>query len=203
MPPNEVPAGLLDKVFAYADRPWRVVAVILSVLILGAGYAAWEQRVVIAQHILKGYVAPTLQVDRFPEVAHKLLTDTGADLIVLSKVDFEANLFQNVEGRLVGDPSWRPVARPLPILSEQTPVSIGQIGRVIDGQTICFDVVQQDHLYETALLGMKRSCIAGVPPISGVLLGALELSWKTPPGPVSEAAYTVELGRQATRLATW
>jgi hypothetical protein len=199
----EVPAGLLDKVFAYADRPWKVVAVIVGVLILGAGYAAWEQRVVIAQHVLRSYVTPTLRVDRFPEVARKLLTDTAGDLVVLSKVNLEANLFQNVDGRLVGDPSWRPMARPLPIFSEQTPISIGQIGRVIDGQTVCFDVVQQDHLYETALLDMKRSCIAGVPPISGVLLGSLELSWKTPPGPVSEAAYAVELGRQATRLATW
>jgi hypothetical protein len=50
---------------------------------------------------------------------------------------------------------------------------------------------------------MKRSCIAAVPPINGVLIGALELAWKTPPAPDSEAAYSVELGRMATRLATW
>jgi hypothetical protein len=68
---------------------------------------------------------------------------------------------------------------------------------------VCFDIVQQDHLYEAATLGMKRSCMAGVPPISGVLIGALALSWKTPPGSVSEAAYAVELGRQATRLVAW
>jgi hypothetical protein len=50
---------------------------------------------------------------------------------------------------------------------------------------------------------MKRSCITGVPPISGVLIGALMISWKTPPGAISEEAYKIELGRQATRLATW
>jgi hypothetical protein len=199
----DVPAGLLDKVLAYADRPWRVVAFILAVLILGAGYAVWEQRAVIAQHVLRSYVTPTLQLDRFPGVAQKLLADTGADLAILSKVDLAANLFQNVDGRLVGDPAWRPLARPLPIFSEQTPISLGQIGRLIDGQTVCVDVVQHDHLYEDALLGMKRTCGAGVPPVSGVLIGALTLSWRTAPGAASEAVYAAELGRQATRLATW
>jgi hypothetical protein len=199
----EVPAGLLDRVLSYADRPWRVGALILAVLILGAGYAAWEQRVAIAQHLIRSSVTPTLQIDRLPPVAQKLMADTGADLVVLSHVDLAANLFQNVDGRLAGDPSWHPLARPLPIFSDRTPIDINQIGRIIDGQTVCFDVVQQDHLYESAMLGMRRSCIAGVPPISGVLIGALALSWKTPPGVISETAYTVELGRQATRLATW
>jgi hypothetical protein len=109
----------------------------------------------------------------------------------------------DVDGRLVGDPSWHPLGRPLPIFSDKTPINVAQIGAVINGATVCMDVVQVDHLYEDANLGMKRSCIAGVPPISGVLIGALKLSWRTPPGRNSEDAYTVELGRMATRLATW
>jgi hypothetical protein len=131
--PQEIPGGVVDKVLGYADRPWRVIAVILAALILGAGYAVWEQRATIAQYVLKSYVTPTLQRDRLTAIAEKLLADTGADLIVLSKVEFEANLFQNVAGRLAGDPGWHPAARPLPIFSDRTPIGIGAIGRIIDG----------------------------------------------------------------------
>jgi hypothetical protein len=199
----EVPTGLVDRVLSYADRPWRVVAIIFLGLFAIGAYAAWEQRAQIAQHILQAYVTPKLQVDRFPAIAQQLLTDTGADLVVLAQVDLPANQMQNVDGRLVGDPGWHPLGRPLAILSEKTPVSTGQMGQIINGQVVCFDVVQIDHLFEAAILGMKRSCISAVPPITGVLIGALTLSWSTPPGPASEESDRVELARQAMKLATW
>jgi len=197
--------GLIDRLLRYADRPWKVAALIVAVIVLGGGYAVWEQRAAIATRVLESYAspAPKLRVDRFPKIATKLMADTGADWVQLSRASLPSNVYQVVDGKLAGDPGYKPAGGPLPIFSTRTRLDMDEIGKIISGHVICFDVVQYDHLYEAANLDMKRECMTAVPQMLGVFIGFLMVGWKTPPGEISEETYKSELGRQANELATW
>ena len=56
---------------------------------------------------------------------------------------------------------------------------------------------------EEAALGVRRSCMVGVPPILGVLVGALIIGWDTPPEPSAEKAAEAALRAAGMKLAEW
>ena len=199
----DIPGGLADRLLAYADRPWRVVAVIVLGLAAVGGYTLWEQRATIAAKILENTVVPRLEPQRFPAIAQELLELTHADLVVLARVDLAANLHLNIDGRLAGEPAWRPRPEPRAIFRDQ--LTSEQIAALIEGRAICQDVPAKDGRRIDVELGMTRRCIVAVPPIPDVFVGALGIAWrdKAKLSPAIEAAAMSDLRRLAMRLATW
>ena len=199
----DIPAGLADRLLGYLDRPWKVVAIIALVLVGGVSYAVWEQRAAIATRILESTVVPRLEPTRFAAIAQELLELTHADLVVLARVDIASNLHLNIDGRLAGDPAWRPRPEPRAIFRDQ--LTSEQIAALIEGRAICQDVPAKDGRRIDVELGMTRRCIVAVPPIPDVFVGALGIAWrdKAKLSPAIEAAAMSDLRRLAMRLATW
>jgi hypothetical protein len=50
---------LVDKVLGYVDRPWKIGAAVVLVVVGVVAYIVYENRAAIAQRILASYVTPT------------------------------------------------------------------------------------------------------------------------------------------------
>jgi hypothetical protein len=193
-------ADLIERVLGYVDKPWKIGAIAALAIIGIIGATAWEKRAEIAERILEGTVTPRLEPGRFPAIAQILLAETHADAVVLARLNPAGGRVVNVDGRSADDPAWRPEAAPRNMFNTVSPE---QVVDIIAGQVVCDNVPATDHHRVDVDLGLKRRCIVGVPPVLEVLVGALSIGWKAPPGPLLESGYKLELQRLAMKLATW
>ena len=205
-PPDQVRgwAGLFAALLAFMDRPWKAVALTVLLFVSATGWVLWTERAEIAQAILSHYRLPRLETGAFHKVAAPLLADTGADLAILVEISLEANLVKNVDGQLRGRPDWRPAPIPRVVFADDSDPK--SIVKFIDGDVLCADASKESPVRqrrEEAALGVRRSCMVGVPPILGVLVGALIIGWDTPLEPLAEKAAEAALGAAGMKLAKW
>lgn len=194
--------GVLDRVLSFMDRPWKAVAILIFIVVLGAGYAFWEQRAQIAEAILTRTVLPRLEIARFDTVGPALLKQTGADVAMLIQGDLNKNVAMNIKGFDRNGHPWLSMTGARPILFNDLSVSI--LIRFLAGQTICLDVKDGgEEMAAEERLGIRRSCLAPIPPFENVLVGGVWIGWKEPPSPEIEARAQVYLHDAGEKLATW
>lgn len=201
-PPAEGRTRLVEDLLNWVNTPWRA-GFLLILMILGAtGYGLWSVRVELADHVLKNQPAPHLKPDAFPKLAQRLIDNSDADLVLLIEVDFPSDHVQSVDGRLKGDADWRP--RPAPRELLESGVDVRQLADLISGKAVCASLAGQgDGARADVALGMVWRCVAGVPAVFGVFVGAVETAWRTPPHPIIQEGAVNEMLRMANSLAVW
>lgn len=194
--------GILDRLLAFMDRPWKAVTVLVFVIVLGIGYAVWEKRAEIAEAILTRTVTPRLQPERFQAVALELLRETDADAVMLIGGDLNKNSATNISGYDREGRPWLSMTGARPILFNDFPVA--WLIRFLAGQVICLDLSDGgDEMQAEMRLGIRRTCLAPIPPYENILVGGLWAGWKVPLGYDAEAHAQFVLHQAATKLATW
>jgi hypothetical protein len=176
--------------------------VVLAVTLI-VGLALYEKRGEFAEAILDHWVSPRLEPDRFPKLAARLISETGADLVVLAEISARTNLIKNVDGVRRGDPGWEPAKNPRPLFGAmRDPVAVIEL---IEGKVTCRDIDPKDGAEEQELtrLGLTRRCYVAVPPVLDALVGGLEIAWGTRLSAEREAGAGRLLYQAATELATW
>lgn len=196
--------GLLDRLLSYVDAPWKVGAVIAMAITGTVLWVLWTERAQVAEAVLQRTVHPHLEVDKFPDIAKRLLEATGTEVAALVAVQLENNLSHTVAGVRRSDPAWQPsqAARPVWIGND----TIVEIVALIEGNVVCFDLganEEREGRREMAALGLRRMCGVAVPSISNVMVGALFLGWKEPPSRDVEAAARSAMRKAALQLAEW
>jgi hypothetical protein len=202
--PEGLASGVLDRLLTFIDRPWKVFAIAFLFVIGGFGFVLYQQRTTIVQIVLRGYVTPHLTISRFTEIAPSLLKATGADMIELMTVDMEANLATPVASLGRDGQPWK--VSPLPRSVIDISSNIATVVDFIEGQPSCANLSINDAVpqrRDEATLGIQRMCVIAVPPVMGVLVGAMFVGWKQPLEPNNEAAASQILRGEAMRLATW
>jgi hypothetical protein len=197
--------GIVDKILAFVDRPWKIMAVVALAAAGVIGVTLWEHRGELAEGVLEGWVKPRLEPERFTsKLGIELMQQTRADLVVLVRIDLHNNLATNVEGFRRDDPAWKPPVNPRPVFySVRDPL---ELIAMIEGQTVCRDMDALDGSEETralAALGMRRRCVVAVPPVLDALVGALTIAWRAPLGAEAESGAQRLLYVAASRLASW
>lgn len=202
-PPAHGLTGLADRVLAYADRPWRVGALIVLAAAGGLMWFLWEQRAELAQAVLQKTVHPRLVESVFPGIARTLTLSTGASFVMLAAATPEANIVNYVAGLRTDEPAWSPPPGVRPLW---TSANASMIIEVIEGHVVCIDVREME-LVETrrdlADAGVMRACLVAVPAISDVMVGVLVVGWKVALNPDTEAAARQAMRRAALKLADW
>lgn len=194
--------GILDRLLSFMDRPWKAAVILVFVVVLGVGYAAWEKRAEIAETILHKTVLPRLEPARFQAVAMDLLRETDADAVMLISGDLNKNTAMNIAGFDREGRPWLSMTGARPILFVDFPVAF--LIRFLAGQTLCLDINDGgDEMRAEERLGIRRSCLTPIPPIENVLVGGLWAGWKVPPSHESEAHAQVVMYQAAAKLASW
>lgn len=205
---SDLASSALDRLLAFIDRPWKAVAVALLILVGLIGFTAYEQRAQIADAILRREVKPTLEPKRFTEDVPRLLRETRGDVAMLIEIKLANNSARDVEGLDSNGKPWLPLPGPRLVLDTdfEAPTSASAFAQFIMNNPVCFEVRKDSPSAERqaeAALGVRRACIVAVPPILGVLIGALYVGWYQPPAPALERNATVAMTDAAMRFATW
>lgn len=195
--------GILDRLLAFMDRPWKAVTVLVFVVVLGIGYALWEKRAEIASAVLTREVRPRLLRDKFRPVALQLLKDTNADAVMLIEGNLNSNTARDIEGYDRDQQPWIALTGIRPIFGSESSVDI--VIRFLRNEAVCYEVRDGGpEMLAEERLGIQRACLTAIPPIPDLLVGAIWLGWrKNPLEGDEEVRAQVLLHRAAGQLATW
>ena len=180
-------AGLLAQVFAYVDRPWKVGAVVVLLIVGGIGFIGYEHR----QEFIEAWLTPDepeLKADLVPQALDKLVTESDADLAQVWSVDLSANAQYFVAARRRDDE--RPVIpnpRRLPVITTASDAKV--LVDVLNGQPACIDITALGSPLARRLAdrGMKRGCAIPIPPTGEAFVGVIYLAWLTAPDADAES----------------
>jgi hypothetical protein len=196
---------LIDRLLTFLDRPWKAVALLVFLVVMGFGYFLWLERVRIADMVFHSASRPQLRIDAFTDDVRHLLASTKADAAVLASINMEGNSGQDVAG------FTRDGARWIPVTGEQALFypgnSMQDIVRLLRNEVVCRDVPATappgPEWDAQAAAGMTRACLVAVPPIISITVGLLIVSWKQALRPESEAQAVGIIQRSALRYANW
>jgi hypothetical protein len=169
-PPPAKTAGLVAQILAFASTPTKAAILIVLALVLGAGWALYQKRDEIIDHILRANsdAIPELRLDAIPAALAALTRDTGADLVQVWSVDLYANSQWFIAAkRHDAMPPVIPAPRRLPIIVRSTDVNA--LINILEGHPTCFDLADTGSPIASRLaeLGLRRACARTLDPMTG------------------------------------
>jgi len=193
-------SDLITRLFDYVDRPWKIAAVVILVVVGIAGWIVYEKRDELIEAWLTPVVA-TLKVDEIPAALEKLAGE--ADLVQIWSVDLPSNT-QKFMGarRRDGERPVIPSPRSLPIITQVSDAR--SLVTVLDGTPVCVDITARGTPVARRLAdrGIKRGCAIPIPPGPETFVGVIYLAWAIPPESSAEDV-AVRVAREiAGTLAT-
>jgi hypothetical protein len=180
VPPPAGPAGLvqgvLDRVFAFMTVPWKAAVVVLLIILIGVGWALWQERDRL--FFQPPPARAGLDLARMPAELTELLHQTGADLDTVWAVDFGHNAQTFVTAQQRGGAAWIPSPRRLPLILD-TSDSKGVV-TLLHGLGLCGDPASKPSLLlqRFAADGMVRACIVAIRSPRGEALGLIYFGWR-------------------------
>jgi hypothetical protein len=198
-PPSHGLTGLAGRVLGYMDRPWKAVAVIVLLVLLGFGFIAWEERALLLQPLRMPGKA-SLKLDALQRSASNLLQETNADVVTIWAFDVESNTQSYLVARTRGGAPWDFAPKSLPAITSA--IRSEEVVKLLRGTPICDDPADRGALLMKYLAasGMHRVCIVPVPPTPELVLAGLYVAWRTPPEPRLEEAAVGAAIRTATDI---
>ena len=202
--PTPVTLGILDRLLAYMDRPWKVVSIAALLILGGIGWVLYEERAEIANAILhEPFTRPVLDVAKFKKGAEKLLRDTKSDVTVLAELDLNENLAVDRVGIDRDGNFWVPIEGPQPALYPDTDMTA--VIRFLHNEVVCGDTKGRASadLQALAAAGYPRACFVAVPPVLGTSVGALLVAWRVALSLPAEQRAGIVLTTAAMTFANW
>jgi hypothetical protein len=198
-------AGILAAVLAFIDRPWKVGALVVLMIVGGGGYVLYEQRAQIAQAVLARRVTPHLDLQAFAKLAPGIVRDAHAYGVLLLEVRLGDNVAIVRDGLDRDGRVWIPLGGPHPAISESTDPAM--LVKFLRNEPVCFDVSAGTPNAEGAAAATRfritRLCMIEVPPIFGIMCGALVIGWQEPPDLTTERQAALIMEDAAMRVAVW
>jgi hypothetical protein len=206
-PPSEpagtgVVAAMIDRVLHYMDRPWRVVAVVVLLILCGVGFVLYEQR----DELIEAWLTPSsveLKTAEIPPALQSLIEETSADLVQIWAVDLPANSQRFLSARRRdGERPVIPEPRRLPVIVATS--DIRALTNVLAGNPACVGTAEADAplMERLASRGIVRACAVPIPPGGSILVGIIYLAWEKPPEVNDEDGALVAAREIAGKLAT-
>jgi hypothetical protein len=186
-PTGRLIPDLVSRVLGYMDRPWKAVAVILTLIIGGLGWGSWQERERLAQL----FVVPervTLNRSGLPVALASAVVETGADIVAVWSVDLAANAAYFEQGRRKGGGAWTFAPARVPAI---TPGGNAQLfADLLAGHTVCDGSGNASSLITRAMseATVHRFCFVPIRDMEGAVFGVLLLAWYEPPDAAQEAA---------------
>jgi uncharacterized membrane protein len=201
--PDERHQGIVERLIArllgYMDRPWKVVAVVVLLILFGVGFGLWEARHEIIPRLFKG--GPVALKSDVSGELDDIIAHTSADLVVVWAVDPANNTMRLIDARQRGGGAWVFTPRRLPAIEAGSVADA--IAKLNRGVTVCVDPAQRSTALQRRLAadGIRWDCATPVPPSHAEpLIGVLYLGWKTVPDAAAEDAALAAAGDAAEHM---
>jgi hypothetical protein len=201
-PPAGGVAGIVDRILRFMDRPWKAVAVVVLLILCGAGWIIYDKRDTLFEVWLTPDT-PELKKFEVPLALDRLASETNADLVQIWAVDLSSNSQWFLGARRHdGERPVVPSPRRLPIIDHTSDIS--RLVEVLDGRPTCVDLEKTGTPVARRLAerGMHRGCAIPIPPGPESFVGVIYLAWSQPTD-ISNENVAVGAAREiAKKLAT-
>lgn len=199
-PPRGAVGELLDRLLAYMDRPWKAAAVIVLVIVCGAGYGLWLERETVVLWLRPAGRPAVLKTDVSGPL-DDVLNHTSADAAMVWSIDLARNTAFYSDGRQRGGGSPPFAGDRLPAVGHASnPQALAQL---LSGQPWCDGLPAAGTPFgdRLAAAGYHTLCIVPVPPEpSALVIGILVLAWKAPPNAAYRNAAVAVAQADAARM---
>ena len=162
-PPAGGVAGIVDRILRFMDRPWKAVAVVVLLILCGAGWIIYDKRDTLFEVWLTPDT-PELKKSEVPLALDRLASETNADLVQIWAVDLPSNSQWFLGARRHdGERPVVPAPRRLPIIDHTSDIS--RLVDVLDGRPTCVDLEKTGTPVARRLAerGMHRGCAIPIP----------------------------------------
>lgn len=163
----ETKVGAIKSLLDWINAPWKLVGFIITVLILGGAYTAYQYRdVIIQSYISQGSVS--MDTSKIPEAVKFLRERPEVKDVYVWSVDLESN-----RRWLVSGTGPMPSNTSYQLFTESVP-QVQNIIRLLDAQTSCDFLSESNIIFDIyAASGAKYICSVAVPPYMGKFLGII------------------------------
>lgn len=169
--------GALKAILEWINTPWKLVGFILTVLILGGAYTAYQYRdAIVTQYLAAG----TLSMDttKIPEAVSFLKERSEVKDVYVWSVDLESNRRWIVHGT-----GPMPEHKSFQLFTDSVQ-QVQIVVKLLDAQISCDDISTADHniildIYKNS--GAKYICAVAVPPYMGKFLGIIVVTMNEKP----------------------
>lgn len=198
---------ILDRVFAWLDKPWKAIAIAGLAILVAFGWGGWLSRDTLIDVWKMSSGRPVLKRSELTATLKSLRAETKADIVAYWSVNLNANSMLFEEGvRNFGD-TWEFQPHRLPAIREPFGSPRG-ISEMMAGHVVCREPGEaiNGDLFNRRMRADKisRFCLCPVPPAPNILVGVLLLAWVSDPDPAFEEA-AIGLAREtaSTMVSRW
>lgn len=161
--------GILKAILDWINTPWKLVGFVISVLILGGAYTAYQYRdVIVTQVVSSGTVA--MDVSKIGGTVEFLKERPEIKDVYVWSVDLESN-----RRWLVHSTGPKPESTSYQLFTDSVQ-QVQIIVKLLDAQLACSDISKSDtnivlDIYKKS--DSKYICAVAVPPYMGKFLGII------------------------------
>lgn len=180
--PQDKALGVLDRVLAYVDSPFKLFALVLMAVLTFSGYFIYEHKEILVGAYKESKRIPDVNEDRAEDAATMLFRQTGAQFVAVFKVNqmFGTRVLyraytkegreKSMEGIDVG-------------LFSQNAANNADLIKLMENEVPCSEYKEPQSeigLWYVAQ-GVTFTCRTSVPPDSFKFYGQITVGWKDRP----------------------
>jgi hypothetical protein len=180
--PQDKALGVLDRVLAYVDSPFKLFALVLMAVLTFSGYFIYEHKEILVGAYKESKRIPDINEDRAEDAATMLFRQTGAQFVAVFKVNqmFGTRVLyraytkegreKSMEGIDVG-------------LFSQNAANNADLIKLMENEVPCSEYKEPQSeigLWYVAQ-GVTFTCRTSVPPDSFKFYGQITVGWKDRP----------------------
>ena len=191
----------LKSLFSWVDRPWKALAVLVTLPLLLIGWLTYTERELVDEY-LQGIVGePEINTEAFDAVAEDLLR--FSDIVLLFSVDMALNS-QTVIDFAAKDESQTPVGIEALFLEKDDDLDL--VVDALRNQTICVDypTIAPEDLSPVGVWmvehGYLWACGHKLPSGTSAVAGFVTIGWKVEPSERDKQVADVALTRASDAL---
>ncbi|QHJ79064.1 MAG: hypothetical protein [Caudoviricetes sp.] len=166
---------LLTALLTWINTPWKLIGFVLTVVILGGAYTAYQYRdTIIQSYISQGNVS--MDVTKIPEVTSFLQERSEVKDVYIWSVDLESNRrwLAHGTGPMPKQTSFQ--------LFSDSMAQVRNVVMLLDAQLACDDLNDKNLIFDIySASGAKYFCSVAVPPYMGKFLGIIVVTMDEKP----------------------
>jgi hypothetical protein len=186
--------GVLDKVLAYVDSPFKLFAILIMGVVAFAGYFLWQNQEFMRDAYKESKKLPEINTSRTDDASAMLLKKTGATVVAVFKVNplFNSRVLYKAYTKDGRDKSIEDIDVGL---FSQNSSNNADVVKLMTNDIPCgeYRYAQSEVGLWYLDKGVAFTCRVSVPPDSHRFVGQITVGWAEPPKDIEQVKFMLEI----------
>ena len=186
--------GVLDKVLAYVDSPFKLIAILIMGVVAFAGYFLWQNQEFMRDAYKESKKLPEINTSRADDASSMLLKKTNATVVAIFKVNplFNSRVLYRAYTKDGRDKTIEDIDVGL---FSQNSANNSDVVRLMTNEIPCgeYRYAQSEVGLWYIEKGVGFTCRVSVPPDSHRFVGQVTVGWSEPPQDIQQVKFMLEI----------